>query len=127
MPHHGIDLAEPGDEFALAEFVASVGASLADVDARHARAVLVAGTGLYLRAITDPMDMPGRWPDVRAALERISGPFPAFFGELIVEVGTAKAGPAGKIDLLVLDEPVKNLLDNPTVGQSQVLGQIEPG
>jgi tRNA dimethylallyltransferase len=31
--------------------------------------VLVAGTGLYLRAITDPMDIPGQWPEVRASLE----------------------------------------------------------
>ena len=28
-----------------------------------------AGTGLYLRAVTDPMEIPGRWPEVRAALE----------------------------------------------------------
>ncbi len=31
--------------------------------------MLVAGTGLYLRSITDPMEVPGRWPDVRAELE----------------------------------------------------------
>lgn len=69
VPHHGLDLAEPSDEFTLAEFVRSVDVSLAEIDARGARALLVAGTGLYLRAITDPMDMPGRWPEQRAALE----------------------------------------------------------
>ena len=31
--------------------------------------MLVAGTGLYLRSVTDPMEVPGRWPDVRAELE----------------------------------------------------------
>jgi tRNA dimethylallyltransferase len=69
VPHHALDLAEPSDEFTVAEFVASAEAALSDIDGRGARAVLVAGTGLYLRALTDPMDMPGRWPDVRATLE----------------------------------------------------------
>ncbi len=31
--------------------------------------MLVAGTGLYLRSITDPMEVPGRWQEVRAELE----------------------------------------------------------
>lgn len=86
VAHHGVDLAEPGDEFALAEFVRAVEVSLAEIDARGARAVLVAGTGLYLRAITDPMDMPGRWPELRAALEEralVEGPT-ALHRELVV-------------------------------------------
>jgi tRNA dimethylallyltransferase len=40
---------------------------------RHGRTVLVAGTGLYLRSVTDPMEVPGRWPEVRAALEARAG------------------------------------------------------
>jgi tRNA dimethylallyltransferase len=67
--HHGLDLAEPSDEFAVADFVRAAGSALADIDARGARAILVAGTGLYLRSITDPMEIPGRWPEVRATLE----------------------------------------------------------
>lgn len=69
VPHHALDLAEPSDEYALATYVRAAGAALADIDERGARAVLVAGTGLYLRAVTDPMDMPGRWPEQRAVLE----------------------------------------------------------
>lgn len=69
VPHHGVDLAEPADEFAVADFVHAASAAIDDVDRRGGRAVLVAGTGLYLRALTDPMDMPGRWPEQRAALE----------------------------------------------------------
>ena len=34
------------------------------------RPLLVAGTGLYLAAVVDRLDVPGRWPDVRAELER---------------------------------------------------------
>jgi tRNA dimethylallyltransferase len=67
--HHGLDLAEPSEEFTVAEFVAHARTAIDDITARGARPVLVAGTGLYLRAITDPMEIPGQWPEVRAALE----------------------------------------------------------
>jgi tRNA dimethylallyltransferase len=67
--HHGLDLADPGDEFAVAHFVRHATAVLHDITVRGGRAVLVAGTGLYLRAITDPMEIPGQWPEVRATLE----------------------------------------------------------
>lgn len=69
VPHHGIDLADPAEEFAVADFVRVTAAAIDDIEARLGRALLVAGTGLYLRALTDPMELPGRWPDVRAGLE----------------------------------------------------------
>lgn len=69
IPHHGIDLAEPSSEYTVAEFARAAAAAVADIAARGGRPVLVAGTGLYLRSITDPMEMPGRWPQVREALE----------------------------------------------------------
>ena len=67
--HHCLDLVEPSDEFALAEYVRAAEAALDSIDRAGAQALLVAGTGLYLRALTDPMDMPGRWPEQRTALE----------------------------------------------------------
>ena len=67
--HHGIDLAEPSAEFDVAEFAGAGAEVVRTIMARGGRAVLVAGTGLYLRALTDPMEMPGRWPDVRERLE----------------------------------------------------------
>jgi tRNA dimethylallyltransferase len=69
VPHHGLDLAEPGEDYTVAEFVSYATTAMADMGARGVRPVLVAGTGLYLRAITDPMDIPGQWPEVRAQLE----------------------------------------------------------
>ncbi|HQZ34430.1 MAG TPA: tRNA (adenosine(37)-N6)-dimethylallyltransferase MiaA [Ilumatobacteraceae bacterium] len=69
VPHHGIDLAEPSDEFAVTDFELAARAALGNIDKRGGQPVLVAGTGLYLRALTDPMEIPGRWPDVRSALE----------------------------------------------------------
>lgn len=69
VPHHCLDLADPGDEFAVAQFASAGQHALVGIANRHARAVLVAGTGLYLRALTDPMEMPGRWPELRSELE----------------------------------------------------------
>lgn len=69
VPHHCLDLAEPSDDYSVAEFSRSAAAALADIAGRGRQAVLVGGTGLYLRSLTDPMEMPGQWPEVRAALE----------------------------------------------------------
>lgn len=67
--HHVIDVVEPWEPFDVHSFQAAVRAALADVAARGRRAVLVGGTGLYLRAVVDDLELPGRYPDVAAALE----------------------------------------------------------
>jgi tRNA dimethylallyltransferase len=69
VPHHCLDLCLPGSEFTVAQFATAATASLLDIARRGGSAVLVAGTGLYLRALTDPMEIPGRWPEWRARLE----------------------------------------------------------
>ena len=69
VPHHLLDLADPDEDFSLARFVAAAREALAGVEARGHRALLVGGTGLYLRAVVDELELPGRWPDVRAELE----------------------------------------------------------
>jgi tRNA dimethylallyltransferase len=67
--HHLIDLVAPSEEFGVAEFQSACRAALADIAARGRRALLVGGTGLYLRAVVDDLDLPGRFPEVRAELE----------------------------------------------------------
>lgn len=69
VPCHLIDLAEPGEDFSLARFQAAAGEVLAGIEARGRRALLVGGTGLYLRAVIDGLTLPGQWPEVRADLE----------------------------------------------------------
>ncbi len=39
------------------------------IEARGRHALLVGGTGLYLRAVLDDLVIPGRYPEVAAALE----------------------------------------------------------
>jgi tRNA dimethylallyltransferase len=67
--HHGIDLVEPTEDFTVADYRRVYDAAVDDLSARGHRALLVAGTGLYLRAVVDGLTPPGRWPDVRAELE----------------------------------------------------------
>lgn len=67
-PHHLLDLVDVEDEFAVAPFLDAARVALADIDARGHHALLVGGTGLYLRAIVDSLDLPGQFPDARAAL-----------------------------------------------------------
>jgi tRNA dimethylallyltransferase len=69
VPHHLLDLVDPSDEFTVADFRDAYGGALADIADRGAAALLVGGTGLYHRVVIDDFDLPGQWPEVRAALE----------------------------------------------------------
>ena len=67
--HHLIDIADPADDYAVARYQADATAALADIEARGKRALFAGGTGLYLRAVVDALDIPGQFPEVRAQLE----------------------------------------------------------
>src|SRR5690606_6586492 len=67
--HHLIDVADPWEDFTVAEFQALFRQALADIERRGHRALLVGGTGLYLRAVVDDLEIPGRFPETRAELE----------------------------------------------------------
>jgi tRNA dimethylallyltransferase len=69
VPHHLIDIADPAEDFSVAQFQAEFREVVEGIEARGGRALLVGGTGLYLRAVIDDLELPGRHPDVRAALE----------------------------------------------------------
>jgi tRNA dimethylallyltransferase len=69
IPHHGLDLAEPSEEVTVVRYLSAYDEAVAGIAARGHRALLVAGTGLYLRAAIDRLDLPGQWPEVRAELE----------------------------------------------------------
>lgn len=69
VPHHLIDLVDPDEEFTVAQFKAAFDAAVAEVESRGRRALLVGGTGLYLRAVVDDLEIPGRFAEVREELE----------------------------------------------------------
>jgi tRNA dimethylallyltransferase len=69
--HHCLDLADANEEMSVTEFRRAYDAAIAAVAATAGgRALLVAGTGLYLTAAVDRLELPGAWPDVRAEVER---------------------------------------------------------
>ena len=68
--HHMIDLVEPTEDFSVARFQRAARTTFDDIDQRGVSAIAVGGTGLYVRAVIDHLDVPGQWPDVRAEIER---------------------------------------------------------
>jgi tRNA dimethylallyltransferase len=70
VPHHLLDLVDPTAEFTVRDFQARAAAARADIARRGRRALFVGGTGLYLRAVVDELDIPPRYPGVAEALER---------------------------------------------------------
>ncbi len=77
--HHLIDVVEPEDDFTLAEFQDQAYRAIDDVLARGGVPLLVGGTGLYVRAVVQGVQLPRVPPDpaLRTELEafaRTSGP-----------------------------------------------------
>jgi tRNA dimethylallyltransferase len=64
--HHCLDLVEPDVEFAVTDYRAAFDDAVATIAGRP---LLVAGTGLYLTAVIDRLDVPGIWPEIRADLD----------------------------------------------------------
>lgn len=69
VPHHGLDLVDPHEQMAVTEYRDAVDVALADIAARGGRPLLVAGTGLYLTAVVDRLELPGTFPEVRAEID----------------------------------------------------------
>jgi tRNA dimethylallyltransferase len=71
VPHAGIDLVDPDERFALSDYVAHARSVLTEVAERDEVALLVGGTGLYLRAVARGLELDALPDDpaVRARLE----------------------------------------------------------
>lgn len=99
VPHHGLDLADPDEPFSVADFVAHARAALDGIAGRGALAILVGGTGLYLRAVARGIDteaLPAD-PALRARLEQAlidGGPEP-----LIARLRAVAPRRAERVDL----------------------------
>jgi tRNA dimethylallyltransferase len=67
--HHVIDVADPAEEWSVRATQDAALAAVADIEGRGRRALLVGGTGLYVRAVVDGLRVPPRDLAVRATLE----------------------------------------------------------
>lgn len=67
---HLLDVAEPTEDFTLADFEQQANAAIADIRNRGRVPLVVGGTGLYVRAVTATLTVPNvaPQPELRAAL-----------------------------------------------------------
>ena len=70
VPHHLVDILEITEELSVADYQRRGRVVLADLAARGVPAVVVGGSGLYVRALLDDLRFPGSDPRIRARWEQ---------------------------------------------------------
>ncbi len=93
VPHHLLDVLDVTQEATVAGYQRAADGVLDDVAARGRHAVLVGGSGLYVRAVLDGLDIPPTDPVVRARLEEELAAVgaPALHARLVVRDPAAAA------------------------------------
>lgn len=104
-PHHLIDVVDPDQDFDAARFVGLARPLIADLDRRGGRALVVGGTGLYLRSLLRGLFQgPGRDAGIRSALQAEadrSGPEALYQRLTRVDPETAaRIGPADRVRIV---------------------------
>jgi len=74
VPHHLLDICDPGEFFSMADFQRLAYEAIDDIIARGKPAFLVGGTGLYVDSVADGYVLSNKMPDLayRAKLEEMS-------------------------------------------------------
>ena len=72
--HYAIDIQEPDEEFSVFDFVQYTKQKIEEISARGKLPIIVGGTGLYVKALTQGYDFGGTNPDknLRKKLEKIA-------------------------------------------------------
>lgn len=84
VAHHLVDVLDPTEQVAVAWFRDRARAVVDDIVARGRTPLLVGGSGLYFRAVVDPLDFPPTNADVRQAVEdRWSSDVPGAHAHLV--------------------------------------------
>jgi tRNA dimethylallyltransferase len=61
--HHLIDVVDPDESFTLADYQSAARAAIGDIQSRGRLPLLVGGTGLYIRAVTEGLNVPAVPPN----------------------------------------------------------------
>ena len=69
IPHHLLDVLEVSQDSTVAWYQELARSVISDIHSRGKDAVIVGGTGLYIKAILDDLNFPDTDPEVRAKLE----------------------------------------------------------
>ncbi len=69
IPHHLLDVLDVNQDSTVAWYQEQARSMITDIHARSKDAVIVGGTGLYIKAILDDLNFPDTDPEVRSKLE----------------------------------------------------------
>lgn len=70
VPHHLVDILEPTERWSAGEFARRARAAIGEIHDRGRRALVVGGSGFYLRALLQGLSpLPPRQPEIRAELK----------------------------------------------------------
>ncbi len=70
--YHMLNTVDPWEEYSVSQFQHDARMVLEGISNRGGVALLVGGTGLYYQALVDGLQIPGRWPVLRASLEEVA-------------------------------------------------------
>jgi tRNA dimethylallyltransferase len=72
IPHHLIDIKDPDEDYTVADYKADATAAIEKIITRGTLPLLVGGTGLYVKAVLENLDIPKAvaHPELRAKIER---------------------------------------------------------
>lgn len=71
IPHHLIDIAEPSEEYSVAQYVEQADAAIADIQKRERTVFVVGGTPLYVKSLLDGLfEGPGADEQIRSRLKQ---------------------------------------------------------
>lgn len=69
IPHHLLDVLDVAEDSTVAWYQERARALISEIHGRNKSAIIVGGTGLYIKAILDDLNFPDTNPEIRAALE----------------------------------------------------------
>jgi tRNA dimethylallyltransferase len=93
VPHHLIDVIEPGDEFSLAQYLSAAGREAAEIAGRGRQSLFVGGTPLYLKGLLRGIfeGPPADWPLRRRLADEAQTHGGAWLHERLAQVDPAAA------------------------------------
>jgi tRNA dimethylallyltransferase len=96
IPHHLIDILELSQDASVADYQAAGRAIIDDLRQRDIPVVVVGGSGLYIKALLDPLNFPGTDPAVRQRLEAEA----SLVGAAVMHARLARVDPAAALAIL---------------------------
>lgn len=127
VPHHLVDIRNPDEPFTAGEFMRAAMSAIEEIHQRGKRALIVGGTGFYLKALLFGLwSAPAADPELRAQLEKKSNP--ELFEELSQKSRESadKIGPTDRYRLIRAVEVLRLTGKSPQELQSVISPQANP-